>query len=237
MTNLSSKHILGQAIARQVKHNQVLGLGTGSTAEEAIEAIGFRLKGEGIRVFGVATSNRCEELAKNVGIEIIQSGEKPINWGFDGADEVEKETFNLLKGGWGSMTREKSVAKKCPRWIVIVDQSKLVSQLGEKFPIPVEVKEDQMHRVIENLYERYQPVDIVIRQKKDGTGEFRTDFGNPVIDVKVAPGSIKNEWEKEWEMIPGVVGTGLFLGGYPDEVWVARGEGIEKVSGLGKRNL
>ncbi len=243
---MNVKQILGNEIASLVQDGDVLGLGTGSTAEEAIKHIGDRVKGLGIRVYGVSTSNRCEDLAKRVGIEIIKLGDPStllrmnpsgfkINWGFDGADEVEKGTLNLLKGGWGCMTREKSVAKKCQRWIVVVTESKLVDKLGETFPIPLEVREDQMHRIIENLYEKYQPLDVTVRQNKDG-GPFLTDFGNPILDMKVTPGSIQPNWEKELEMLPGIVGTGLFLGGYPDEVWVGQENGeIKKQSGLGKR--
>ncbi len=256
------KDILGEATARYAANGQIIGLGSGSTSERAIKAIGDRIKKEGLTIFGIATSNKVEQLAKEVGITTEKLGNRQIDWGFDGADEVEKGTLNLLKGGGGAMTREKSVAKKCPQWIIIVDESKLVNQLGEKFPVPVEVQADQMGRVIENLYEKYQPLDIQTRLKTAGpalgfppvgapnvraagtlppaspasANLYFTDFGNPIIDVKVVPGSIKNEWEREWEMIPGVVGTGLFLGGYPDEVWVAYGDArIEKIRGKGKR--
>jgi ribose 5-phosphate isomerase A len=254
MPSLTPKQILGSEIAKKVQNNQVIGLGTGSTAKEAIKAIGERIQNEKLVVYGAPTSNRAEELAKNVGIIIVNDSISPFNnssqpplnlrggdnfpidWGFDGADEVEQETLNILKGGWGCMTREKLVAKKCQHWIVMVDPSKFVDELGKRFPIPVEVQEDQMHRVIENLYEKYQPVDITVRQNKDGSGEFRTDFGNPIIDVKVAPGSIQREWEKEWEMMPGIVGTGLFLGGYPNEVWIGKNDGIiQKLPGPGNR--
>lgn len=229
------KKLLGQEIARQVKQGQVIGLGSGSTAEAAILKIGDRVKKEGLKVFGVATSERVEKLARKLGIVTGELGKKDIDWGFDGADEVEVGTLNLLKGGGGAMTREKIIAEKCPRWIIIVDESKLVDQLGKHHPIPIEVHQDQMGRVMENIYEKYSPLDISQRLNADG-GFFLTDFGNFIIDVKVAPGSIKEEWEKEWEMIPGVVGTGLFLGGYPDEVWVGKKDGlIDKIKGLDKR--
>lgn len=232
---MDPKKLLGREIAKLAADNQVIGLGTGSTANEAIIAIGDRVKKEALNIYGVPTSNRSGELAQTLGITIIHLGEKPIDWGFDGADEVEKTTLNILKGGGGAMTREKSIAKKCGRWIVMVDESKIVDKLGTKFPIPIEVQIDQMTRVIENLYEKYQPLDIIPRKKPDGS-QYLTDFGNPVLDIRVVPGSIKDAWEKDWEMMPGVVGTGLFLGGYPDEVWIGKvTEEIEKIKGTGKR--
>lgn len=246
---MNPKQMLGSEIAKRVQDGDVLGLGTGSTAEEGIKAIESRIMNHELReIYGVPTSNKTEALARSVGINIIKLGDPstpfiPSNvegvrmtWGFDGADEVEKGTLNLLKGGGGAMTREKSIAKKCPKWIVIVDESKLVNHLGETFPIPLEVREDQMHRIIENLYEKYHPLDVTVRQNKENTGPFLTDFGNLILDMKVSQGSIKPSWEKELEMLPGIVGTGLFLSGYPDEVWVGRSDGtVEKLTGPGKR--
>lgn len=235
---MDPKKLLGQEIARLVKNNEILGLGTGSTADEATKAIGERIKKEKLTVYGVPTANRTAELAVSVGIKVRDLGEEILDWGFDGADEVERVTLNILKGGGGAMTREKLVAKKCRRWIVIVDESKLVDQLGSKIGIPIEVVEEQMPRVIENIFEKYQPIDIAIRQKKQGSGQYRTDFGNPVLDVKVTPGTIKPQWEREWERLPGVVGTGLFLGGYADWVWVGKGDGtIEKLKTAGSPSV
>ena len=232
---MNIKQLLGKEIGKLIIDGQTVGLGTGSTAVEGIKAIGERIKKEGIVVHGVPTSNASEQLAKEMGIVIENDRNKQIDWGFDGSDEVEIGTLNLLKGGGGAMTREKLIAKRCKKWIVIVDESKTVTQLGEKFSIPVEVKEDQMFRIQENIFESYNPLDITVRMKDDGT-QFVTDFGNMIIDVKVAPGAVKDTWEYEWERIPGVVGTGLFLGGYPDEDWIGKADGtIEKIKGPGER--
>lgn len=236
MTIMDPKQLLGREIAKLVQDKQTLGLGTGSTADEATKAIGERIKAEKLTVYGVPTSDRTAALASKVGFKIRDLSEELLDWGYDGADEVERATLNILKGGGGAMTREKLVAKKCQRWIVLIDESKLVDKLGGKFPIPVEVVEEQMQRVIENIFEKYQPSDIAIRQRSGEKRWYRTDFGNTVIDVKVTPGMVKPEWESEWERMPGVVGSGLFLGGYADEVWVGHSDGhLEKIPGAGKR--
>lgn len=232
---MNAKQLLGSEIAKLIVTGQTVGLGTGSTATEGIKAIGERVKKEGITVYGVPTSNASEQLAQELGIMIENDRNKQIDWGFDGSDEVEIGTLNLLKGGGGAMTREKLIAKRCKRWIILVDESKMVHHLGEKFPVPIEVKEDQLFRILENIFESYNPIDITVRMRDNGT-QFITDFGNPIIDVKLTPGSVDDKWEYEWERIPGVVGTGLFLGGYPDEVWIGNVDGrIEKIKGKGVR--
>jgi len=126
----------GKAI-EYVKNGMTLGLGTGSTAYWAIQGIGD-LVGQGLTVRAVATSMQSDSLARERGIPMVPFAEiDHIDLTIDGADEVD-EHLNLIKGGGGALLREKIVAAATKFYIIIVDESKLVRQLG-KFPLPVEV--------------------------------------------------------------------------------------------------
>jgi len=126
----------GKAIG-YIKNGMTLGLGTGSTAYWAIQGIGEMVK-NGLSVRAIATSMQSEALARELEIPIIPFAEiDHIDLTIDGADEVD-EQLNLIKGGGGALLREKIVASATEFYIIIVDQSKLVSKLG-KFPLPVEV--------------------------------------------------------------------------------------------------
>lgn len=126
----------GKAIS-YIKTGMTLGLGTGSTAYWAIQGIGEMVK-NGLSVRAIATSMQSEALARELEIPIVPFAEiDHIDLTIDGADEVD-EQLNLIKGGGGALLREKIVASATKFYIIIVDESKLVSKLG-KFPLPVEV--------------------------------------------------------------------------------------------------
>jgi ribose 5-phosphate isomerase A len=126
----------GKAIG-YIKSGMTLGLGTGSTAYWAIQGIGELVK-NGLSVRAIATSMQSEALARELEIPLIPFSEiDHLDVTIDGADEVD-EHLNLIKGGGGALLREKIVASVTKFYIIIVDQSKLVTKLG-KFPLPVEV--------------------------------------------------------------------------------------------------
>ncbi len=117
----------------------ILGLGTGSTAKLAVDALGKRVAA-GLRVIGIPTSEGTAEQARSLGISISTLDEHPeIDLTIDGADEVEGGTLNLIKGRGGALLREKIVASASKRLVIIVDESKLVARLGSKFALPVEL--------------------------------------------------------------------------------------------------
>src|SRR5262249_5634182 len=116
-----------------------VGLGTGSTAKHAVDAIGRRVA-QGLRVVGIPTSERTAEQARGLNIPLATFAEySKLDVAIDGADEVEGGPLNLVKGLGGALLREKIVAGAASRFLVIVDQSKLVKQLGTQAPLPVEV--------------------------------------------------------------------------------------------------
>lgn len=211
---------VGWELALRVRGGETIGLGSGTTSEAAIRAIGMRLKNKEIAgVRGVATSKKLGKLAENLGFRILNLGfVARLDWGFDGADEVEKGSWRLIKGGGGAHTKERQLALKCKDWVIIVDRSKLVDQLGE-FPLAVEVEPEKLALAEKIINKKYQPQGISVR-------DFTTDSGNKIVDVKMGRGRIKSEWEQEWRKIDGVVDTGLFVQErQPSEVLVAEENG------------
>src|SRR5437870_1764268 len=123
----------------EVADGMVVGLGTGSTAAFVVEGLAARVAG-GLRVVGIPTSERTAAHARRLGIPIATFAEhQRLDLTIDGADEVQLGTLDLIKGLGGALLREKIVAAASDRLIIVVDQDKLVRQLGEHTPVPVEV--------------------------------------------------------------------------------------------------
>ena len=132
-----AKRLVGARVVEWIEDEMVVGLGTGSTAAMAIDALGERIKGGGLSVRGVATSFASERQAQKLGIPLITLDEvDAIDLAFDGADEVDPD-LNLIKGRGAAQTREKIVAAQTRRFVVLVDETKLVDRLGTNFPVPV----------------------------------------------------------------------------------------------------
>ena len=147
--NDSSKKNAGYKAAEYVEDGMILGLGTGSTTHYFIEKVGMRMAEEGISVKGIPTSFQSLLLAKKWNIPITTLEENDIDLSVDGADEVDSK-FNLIKGGGAAHTKEKIVDYAAKEFIVIVDESKVVEELGT-FPVPVEVIPDASSVVIKEL--------------------------------------------------------------------------------------
>src|SRR5881396_2495227 len=132
------KRNAAEAALKYVKPGMVLGLGTGSTARHFLEGLS-RLIGSGMEVKAVPTSLATAEAAKERGIPLTSLEEQTrLDLCVDGADEVDPK-LDLIKGLGGALFREKIVAAASKRFVVIVDDSKVVPRLGAKAPIPVEV--------------------------------------------------------------------------------------------------
>src|SRR3712207_5091527 len=121
-----------------VRDGQVVGLGTGSTADHATRGLARRVR-DGLRITAVPTSEATARLARELGIPLRDLNHvDAIDVTIDGADEVDP-SFHLIKGAGGAHTREKLVARATRLEVIVVDSSKLVRRLGETFPLPVEV--------------------------------------------------------------------------------------------------
>ena len=205
------KQQVGKAAADRVQSGSIVGLGTGSTTAFAIQYLGDRLKsGELTDIKGIPTSFQASVLAKQYGIPLTTLDEVDrIHIAIDGADEVDPQK-NLIKGGGADHTREKVVDSLAELFIVVVDQSKIVTALGSTFPVPVEVLPMAIAPVTRALEKLGGKPELRMGIKKDGP--VITDQGNMVLDVTFA--SIPNpaELEKILNNIPGVLENGIFVG-------------------------
>jgi ribose 5-phosphate isomerase A len=195
-----------RAIA-EVKDGMVLGLGTGRAAEAFIRRLGAAVAG-GMRVSGVPTSERSAKLARELGITLVGLAETSrLDVAFDGADEVAPD-LALVKGKGGAMLRERVVAALADRFVVLVTPDKLVDELGRKCPLPVEVVPFAFEPVRRSLAAFGE---VVVRA---GAAEpYRTDNGNPVLDVTPAGGrwASPKDADRAIRALPGVVDTGFFF--------------------------
>lgn len=205
------KQQVGKAAADRVESGSVVGLGTGSTTAFAIQFLGDRLhSGELKDIKGVPTSFQASVLAKQYGIPLTTLDEVDhIDIAIDGADEVDPQ-LNLIKGGGAAHTQEKIVDSLAAQFIVVVDSSKLVDQLGSTFLLPVEVIPMAISPVMRAIAKLGGKPELRMGVKK--AGPVITDQGNMVIDVKFEAIDNPAELEKTLNNIPGVLENGLFVG-------------------------
>src|SRR5438132_11013107 len=173
------KRDAAEAALAYVKPGMILGLGTGSTARHFLAGVG-RLVANGMDLRGVPTSLATAEEAKRLGIPLTSLEESFwLDLTVDGADEVDPK-LDLIKGLGGALFREKIVAAASKRFVVIVDDSKLVSRLGSKAPVPVEVHPFGWRFAADALETLGATVEL---RRKDGES-FRTDNGNHIVDAR-----------------------------------------------------
>ena len=205
------KQEVGRAAAQKVQSNTIVGLGTGSTTAYAIQFLGERLqRGEIENIAGIPTSFQADILARQYGIPVTSLDVVDrIDIAIDGADEVDPHK-NLIKGGGAAHTREKLVDGQADCFVVVVDSSKLVEQLGSTFPLPVEVMPVARVPVMRALEKLGGKPELRMGIKKDGP--VVTDQGNFIVDVKFDKIDNPVELEKVINNIPGVLDNGLFVG-------------------------
>lgn len=189
-----------------VGDGQIVGLGTGSTAEFAIAGLGRRVS-EGLSIKGVPTSRATERLARELGIPIIELNDTiSIDITLDGADEVDPD-FNMIKGGGGALTREKLVALASQKRVIFVDESKLVSKLGKSHLLPVEVLPFSWTMSARLLGELGCETSLRAQQG----APFVTDNGNYILDCDFGPIDDVAGLERTIKLVPGVIESGLFV--------------------------
>lgn len=213
------KKLAAERAVDEIKPGMIVGLGTGSTFQFALERIAEKLKsGELYNIVCIPSSDRTEKEAKRLGIPLVTlndqvSGIEPrvsrfIDVTIDGADEVD-ENLNLIKGGGGALLKEKILVQATKKFMVIVDESKLSKYLGEKFYVPVEVI--KLASNVEEVFLQSLGAKTSFRKNADG-GNFITDEGNYIIDAHF--GAIKNveELARKMEQRAGIVEHGIFIG-------------------------
>ena len=215
------KQIVADAAIKEVKSNMVLGLGSGSTAALMIKSLASEIRsGKLTNIRGVATSFQSEVLALELDIPLIDlASVSQIDLAIDGADEVDPG-FQLIKGGGACHVREKLVASKANKLLIVVDETKLVQNLNKSFPLPVEVLPNAWKQVQEVISEMNGNSTLRMAVKK--AGPVVTDQGNLILDVLFNDG-IQNPKEVEMSInnIPGVLENGLFVD-LTDKVLVGR---------------
>ncbi len=223
MTKLTveqQKFLAATAAIQFVENRMTVGLGTGSTAEFAIRLLAEKVRA-GLKITGVPTSVATEKLARRLKIPLVEDFGtfKKIDLTIDGADEVDPQ-LNLIKGGGGALAREKIVASRSERVIIIVDESKLVRQLG-KFRLPVEVLPFGWRSTQAIL--RSLGAHVRLRGKTAAT-PFQTDNGNYIVDCAFIKIQDPSGLAERIKSIVGVVEAGLFVG-MTDLVLVAHSNG------------
>lgn len=203
------KKLAAEAAAQRVENDQLIGMGTGSTARYFLEALARRLRSGELRgVRGVPTSLQTENQARALGISLTTLQEHPrLDLAVDGADEVDP-ALNLIKGMGGALLREKIVAAASERFIVIADSGKLVQTLGERTPVPVEVLPFGWRAIALALEALGAKPQLRLR----GDTPTVTDQGNYLLDAAFGSIAYPASLATQISAIPGVLGHGLFLG-------------------------
>ena len=205
------KQIVADAAIKEVKSDMILGLGSGSTAALMIKSLADEISAGKLKnIRGVATSFQSEVLALELNIPLIEfSSVSEIDLAIDGADEVNPE-FQLIKGGGACHVREKLVASRANQLLIVVDETKMVKNLNQSFPLPVEVLPNAWKHVKEVILEMNGSSTLRMATKK--AGPVVTDQGNLILDVLFSDG-IKNPKDIELNInnIPGVLENGLFI--------------------------
>ena len=203
----------------------IVGLGTGRTAARGIRALGERFKEEKLDIKCVSTSEAAEKLAKEVGLPIIDFAlVEEIDYVFDGADEVDRQ-LRLLKGGGGAMTRERMVAWASKRTVYMVQEPKVVDQLGTNNTLAIAIMAFGLASIRAEL--RSLGVNGVCRRTINGQ-LFITDNGNLILDVSLSDQNLE-ELAAALNSIPGVVDHGLFLD-EADEILIEAEDSIERLT-------
>lgn len=220
------KRTAAEAAVELVEEGMVVGLGTGSTAAFAVEALARRHR-QGLRLVGIPTSERTAAQARAAGIPLASFAEhRQIDLTIDGADEVERGTLNLIKGLGGALLREKIVASASRRLAIVVDGAKLVDRLGTHAPVPVEV----VAFGLEVTRAALEVFAAEVRPRLTPAGDlFVTDGGNRILDCRFGgPIADPARLEDRIRRVVGVVESGLFIS-RADPVFVADGQGVHRL--------
>ncbi len=211
------KDAVGRAAAELIEDGMLVGLGSGSTAARFVMRLAERRRS--IRC--VAASPATDELARALGLVVepfaALASLGPLDIAVDGADQVAPDGW-IVKGGGGAHRRERMIAERTDRFVVIVDSSKLVDRIGP--PIPLEIDPDEVASVLAALSA------IGGGRLRDGwppspDGGVIADYVGPVEDPATTTARLEDT--------PGVLGHGLFQPDLVAEVLVARGAAVDRI--------
>jgi ribose 5-phosphate isomerase A len=217
-----AKRFAAESAVGRVRSGMVIGLGSRSTAEIAIRILGEKVKG-GFQIVGVPTSHESEELARRLGIQISTLAEHAqLDLTIDGADEVELDSLDLIKGRGGALLREKIVASSSRQLIIVADESKVVDRLGAHGELPVEVVPFAWQSTALRLEKLgWQPVLRVTAERTP----YITDGGHYILDCSFDLDKRLQSRAVELHNSVGVVEHGMFLG-MATEVHIGNASGV-----------
>lgn len=207
ISNREEKQKVADKIASMVKDGDIIGVGSGSTAYLALLKIADRIRTEQLHIHAISTSQEIKMACAKLGIPLTSLLEHKPNWTFDGADEIDPN-HNMIKGRGGAMFKEKLLISSSPQTFIIADPSKMVSKLGSRFPVPVEIFPDALIHADQAL-RSLSPVDIKLRMAQGKDGPIITENGNLILDVWF--NNIPDNLENAIKSITGVIESGLFM--------------------------
>ncbi len=207
-----AKKAAGRRVIQEfVKDGMKIGLGSGTTSHFFVRELG-RHVADGLRLTCTATSRATNDVAREVGIAIIDPNDiGEIDLTIDGPDEIDHD-FNMIKGGGACLLWEKIVAHASKRMVTICDESKIVDRLGA-FPLPVEVVQfawKQTERLVSDTLGAHRIKGVKIERRMRDGQPIVTDSGNFILDCRCGGIPAPAKLEIELNRIPGVVENGLF---------------------------
>ena len=207
-TDAARDRVAAAALAL-VADGMTVGLGSGDTARRFVAVLGRRVRDERLRIRCVVTSNATATAARAAGLDVhALPTVESVDIAFDGADEVDPR-LDLVKGGGGAHTREKIVAASAARFVVLVDEAKLVDRLGA-FPVAVEIVPEAVALVTRRL----MALGATVRMRYDApasVGPWISDLGHHLLDAQFPPIADAASLAAALDAIPGVVEHGLFV--------------------------
>jgi ribose 5-phosphate isomerase A len=213
------KKSVGEKAVEYIQDGMTIGLGSGSTVYWMLKKLGELVK-DGFNVRGVPSSLKTEGLAKEFGIPLVYfSDVSHLDLAIDGADEVDPN-FNLIKGGGGSLLREKIVDDAAKQLIIVADETKLVPTLGN-FPLPVEVVPFGWEITAQEIAK----LQCTPKIRMENGERYVTNNGNYILDCQFSYIQNPNELHKQLKLTIGVVETGLFIN-MADKIIVGEEKGI-----------
>ena len=212
--NQDQKEKIAKEVASKAKDGDVIGFGSGSTSYLAAKEIAKRMEEEDLHITAIPTSFEIKALCQKLKIPTVSILEMKPDWGFDGADEVSKQDNILIKGRGAAMFKEKLNMVNAGITYILVDDSKFVDKLNEKFPIPIEVYPEAVSSVKEALID-LGATECVLRKAEKKDGPVFTENNNVILDTKFV--EVYETLEEDIKSITGVIESGLFID-YPIEV-------------------
>jgi len=217
------KEVVAAKLAEKITDGDLIGVGTGSTVDLALVKIAERVKKEKLKIQVLPTSYQTAWQCQRIGLTVLGTTfQGMLSWGFDGADEVDGD-LRLIKGKGGALFREKIIAAACSEYVVIVDDSKLVKKLGEKFAVPVELVPESRFIVEKGLL-KLGAEKVSLRESPASHGPLITELGNLIIDAKFQ--NISSDLEGQINQLVGVVENGIFTN-YATEVLIGSSKGVD----------